>query len=88
MVLDAIPLKYAPGKARVYNGESRGFPGGKSDFVTGKPFVLRQAQQPKKKGRFMAALDVGKLSLLLQEDKSFVSALQSLKALDIRAVGS
>ena len=60
MVLDATPLKYAPGKARVYDEESRGFPGGKSGFVTGKVFVLRQAQQPKKKGRFMAALSVDK----------------------------
>ena len=60
MVLDATPLKYAPGKARVYNGESRGFPGGKSDFVTGKPpAAFRQAQGPQK-GRFMAALSTGK----------------------------
>ena len=74
MVLDAPPLKYAPGKARVYDGESRGFPGGKSGFMTGKPPVLRQAQQPQKKGRFMAALSVGKSYLLLQVETIVVSA--------------
>ena len=49
-----------PSKLGVYDGESRGFPGGKSDFVTGKPpAAFRQAQGPQK-GRFMGALDVGK----------------------------
>ena len=49
-----------PSKLGVYDGESRGFPGGKSDFMTGKPpAAFRQAQGPQK-GRFMAALDAGK----------------------------
>ena len=41
---------HPPSKAGIYNGESRGFLGGKSDFVTGKPFDKFRERYYTKKG--------------------------------------